>query len=63
MGGGWNYKRLALLHHKYKNLEHMKAEQHNEEIESAKITQDETICKSCGFKARYKFSRCPICSS
>ena len=25
-------------------------------------TRDEVICKSCGFKARYKFLRCPECN-
>ena len=25
------------------------------------ITTEEVVCKSCGFKARYQFIRCPQC--
>jgi lipopolysaccharide biosynthesis regulator YciM len=26
-------------------------------------SRDEVICKNCGFKARYKFYRCPECNA
>jgi len=30
--------------------------------ETAEITTSEVKCHSCGFKARYKFLRCPNCN-
>jgi lipopolysaccharide biosynthesis regulator YciM len=32
-----------------------------EDIESAPVSRDETKCQKCGFKATYKFHRCPSC--
>lgn len=29
---------------------------------NAEITTSEVVCQSCGFKARYKFLRCPECN-
>ena len=29
--------------------------------ESAPVSRDETKCQKCGFKATYKFIRCPSC--
>lgn len=31
--------------------------------EKAAPTRDEVVCQNCGFKARYKFFRCPGCDS
>lgn len=33
-----------------------------QEIPDKNITTSEVICKKCGFKARYKFLRCPECN-
>lgn len=33
-----------------------------QEIPDKNITTDEVKCKKCGFKARYKFLRCPECN-
>ena len=61
MGGGWNYKRLRLLAHKYENLAQMNRDKEHESAERTEITTLEQTCPQCGFKARYKFIRCPIC--
>lgn len=60
MGGGWNYKRLRLLRHKYRTLSERK--ENIEKGEIKEISKDEIICKNCGFKTRYKFLRCPECN-
>jgi len=31
--------------------------------ERSAATREEVICKTCGFKARFKFFRCPGCDS
>jgi lipopolysaccharide biosynthesis regulator YciM len=62
MGGGWNYKRLRLLKHKYKNLEHMKEETKKDDVKPSDVSRSETTCQKCGFKATYKFIRCPSCN-
>ena len=31
-------------------------------IHNVEITTDEVTCQKCGFKARYKFFRCPECN-
>lgn len=33
-----------------------------QEIPDKNITTDEVKCQKCGFKARYKFIRCPECN-
>jgi lipopolysaccharide biosynthesis regulator YciM len=32
------------------------------QAESAPINTKEQVCKNCGFKAKYKFLRCPECN-
>ena len=61
MGGGWNYKRLRLLRHKYNNISEMQKDKEDQEIKKSEITTSEQTCPHCGFKARYKFIRCPGC--
>jgi len=40
----------------------MKMEKMFENKGEITVTTAEVICKSCGFKARYKFIRCPECN-
>jgi len=37
-------------------------EKQYQEVPNKNITTSEVICKKCGFKARYKFFRCPECN-
>ncbi len=37
-------------------------EREGEEISNKVITNIETKCQNCGFKARYQFIRCPECN-
>lgn len=51
-------KRMAKL-----GFKEMMATKYDSEIELSPPSRDEVVCKHCGFKARYKFVRCPECSA
>jgi hypothetical protein len=57
MGGGWNYKRFALL-------DRPTVDEYRRRVvdeSNKKIDNVEVLCTACGFKARYRFLRCPAC--
>lgn len=57
MGGGWNYKRFKLLGRPTVDEYRTRViDESNKKVENVEV-----VCKSCGFKARYKFFRCPAC--
>jgi len=35
----------------------------DDDMEPASMNNTQNICKSCGFKARYPFHRCPECEA
>jgi len=57
IGGKWNYKR-------FKELGRPSVNEYRRRVvddSNKKVTNTEITCHKCGFKARYKFVRCPEC--
>jgi len=56
-------KKFQQLKRKIHTINSWKQSQEQEDIVNKQpVNFDESTCKSCGFKARYKFIRCPECN-
>ena len=56
------FQQLKKQVHAWKASEYQRDGQLEEPINPASITTSEVVCQSCGFKARYRFIRCPECN-
>jgi len=55
------FQQLKRQVHAWKASDFQKDKQLEEPTQPAEITTSEVTCQSCGFKALYKFIRCPQC--